>query len=138
MGTTAEFPKREDGLLGLQKAYEFKAGRANIRPMDGGLVYDALAGGNIDVAVVAATDGRIPAMNLQLLEDTASFFPDYALVPVIRADTLEANPKLGTLLEDLSGRLDDSVMQGLNAEVDVEKKTVEDVAKSFLEEQGLF
>jgi len=124
MATTAEFPKRDDGLLGLQKTYEFKAGRANIRPMDGGLVFDALNTGNVDVAVVGATDGRIAAMNLKLLADDKDFFPNYALVPVVRAEVLEAHPELQGQLEALSSTLDDATMQRLNGMVDVEKKTV--------------
>ncbi|WP_300063972.1 glycine betaine ABC transporter substrate-binding protein [uncultured Roseobacter sp.] len=137
MATTAEFPRRDDGLLGLQETYGFEAGRANIRPMDGGLVFDALSGGNVSVAVVGATDGRIAAMDLQLLQDDKSFFPNYALVPVVRAEVLEANPQIGTLLEDLSGRLDDAVMQRLNGMVDVEGKSVEQVAETYLTEEGL-
>lgn len=137
MATTAEFPKRDDGLLGLQETYGFEAGRANIRPMDGGLVFDALSTGNVDVAVVGATDGRIAAMNLSLLQDDMNFFPNYALVPVVRAEVLEANPDLQGQLEALSATLDDSTMQRLNGMVDVEKKTVEDVATTYLTEQGM-
>jgi len=137
MATTAEFPKRDDGLIGLQTAYEFEAGRANIKPMDGGLVFEALKTENADVAVVSATDGRIAAMNLKLLVDDKNFFPNYALVPVVRAEVLEANPELQGQLEALSTRLDDATMQRLNGLVDVEKKTVEEVATAFLTEQGL-
>jgi len=137
LATTAEFPKRDDGLLGLQSSYSFKAGRANIRPMDGGLVFNALNTENVDVAVVGATDGRIAAMNLRLLQDDKSFFPNYALVPVVRAEVLKANPDLQEQLETVSGMLDDITMQRLNGMVDVEKKTVEEVATSYLQEQGL-
>jgi len=42
MAMTAEFPKRQDGLLGLQETYGFEAGRRNIRPMEIGLVFPAL------------------------------------------------------------------------------------------------
>jgi osmoprotectant transport system substrate-binding protein len=137
MATTAEFPKREDGLIGLEKAYDFKAGRANIRPMEIGLVYNALAEGHVDVAVVGATDGRIAAMGLTLLKDDKNFFPNYALVPVVRRDSLEAHPDLKDILETLSQRLDDATMQRLNGEVDVEKKSIEEAATSYLKDQGL-
>lgn len=137
MGATAEFPKREDGLLGLEKRYEFKAGRANLRPMEIGLVYNALSNGDIDVATVGATDGRIAAMKLILLKDDKNFFPNYALVPVVRKATLDTHPDLQALLGSLSGKLDDSTMQRLNGAVDVEKKTVEEVAKEYLKEAGL-
>ncbi|WP_137391523.1 glycine betaine ABC transporter substrate-binding protein [Rhodoligotrophos defluvii] len=137
MGTTAEFPKREDGLLGLQKAYGFEAGREHVRPMDLGLAYRALANGDLDVISAQATDGQIAAMDLMLLEDDKGFFPNYAMTPVVRAEVLEANPDLRPILEGLAAKLDDSVMQRLNAEVDVNKKTVEEVATDFLRENGL-
>ncbi|MHA7776301.1 glycine betaine ABC transporter substrate-binding protein [Roseibium sp. M-1] len=137
MATTAEFPKRQDGLLGLQVTYGFEAGRANIKPMEIGLVFPALENGDVDVSVVAATDGRIAAMNLRLLGDDKHFFPDYALVPVVRTEVLEANPALKDLIETLSTKLDDATMQRLNGEVDVEKKAIEDVAAGYLQEQGL-
>lgn len=132
MATTAEFPKRQDGLLGLQETYGFETGRKNIRPMEIGLVFPALQNGDVDLAVVAATDGRIAAMDLILLEDDKNFFPDYALVPTIRTDILEASPKLVELLDQLSAKLDDATMQRLNGEVDVEKKSIEEVATAFL------
>ncbi|MEP7456648.1 glycine betaine ABC transporter substrate-binding protein [Phyllobacterium sp. SB3] len=137
MGATAEFPKRQDGLLGLEKTYDFKAGRSNIRPMEIGLVYNALSNGDIDVATVGATDGRIAAMKLTLLKDNKSFFPNYALAPVVRKATLDAHPDLQPLLESLSAKLNDATMQRLNGEVDVEKKPIETVAKTYLQDAGL-
>ncbi|WP_425450333.1 glycine betaine ABC transporter substrate-binding protein [Virgifigura deserti] len=137
MATTAEFPKRQDGLIGLEEAYDFEAGRANIRPMEIGLVFPALAGGDVDVSVVAATDGRIAAMDLTLLKDDKNFFPNYALVPVVRKETLEAHPDLKETLEALASKLDDATMQRLNGEVDVNKKSIDEVATTYLKEQGL-
>lgn len=137
MGTTAEFPKREDGLLGLQKAYGFEAGRENVRPMDLGLAYTALGNGDLDVVSAQATDGLIAAMDLTLLEDDKGFFPNYALTPVVRKETLDANPELKETLESLSAKLDDATMQRLNGEVEVDGKSVEEVATNFLKESGL-
>lgn len=137
MGATAEFPKREDGLIGLEKKYEFKAGRANIKPMEIGLVYPALVNGDVDVATVGATDGRIAANDLVILKDDKNFFPNYALVPVVRKETLNANPDVKEILESLSAKLDDPTMQRLNGEVDVNKKSIESVATAYLKEAGL-
>ena len=137
MGTTAEFPKREDGLLGLQEAYDFEVGRANVRPMDLGLAYRALANDDLDVVSAQATDGLIAAMDLTLLRDDKNFFPNYALVPVVRKEVLDANPDLKDILESLSAKLDDSVMQRLNGQVDVDRKSIEEVAAGFLRESEL-
>lgn len=137
MGMTAEFPKRLDGLIGLQKTYGFEAGRANVRPMQLNLAYNALANGDLDTVVAQATDGQIVALNLRMLADDAGFFPNYAMTPVIRQKVLDAHPGLKAVLESISMKLDDATMQRLNSEVDVRRKPIEAVAKSYLEEAGL-
>jgi osmoprotectant transport system substrate-binding protein len=72
-----------------------------------------------------------------VLKDDKGFFPAYALTPVVRAETLEANPELADALNALSSKLDDQTMARLNASVDVEQKSIEQVAQEFLSEQGL-
>ncbi len=137
MAVNAEFPKRPDGLPGLEKAYGFKTSRADLKPMDSGLTYQALKEGQVDIALVFATDGRIKAFNFRVLKDDKEFFPNYAIVPVVRTDTLKANPGLAAPLNALSAKLTDAVMQKLNAEVDVDKKSIEEVSKQFLTDEGL-
>ncbi|MEP7456647.1 glycine betaine ABC transporter substrate-binding protein [Phyllobacterium sp. SB3] len=137
MGTTAEFPKRPDGLLGLQETYGFEAGRANVRPMDLGLAYNALANKDLDTIAAQATDGQIAALKLRVLEDDKGFFPNYALTPVVRKEVLDAHPDLKDTLESISTKLDDTTMQRLNSEVDVERKTIETVASDYLKSSGI-
>ncbi|MDX0424088.1 glycine betaine ABC transporter substrate-binding protein [Sinorhizobium medicae] len=137
MGTTAEFPKRPDGLIGLEKVYGFETGRANVRPMDLGLAYNALANGDLDTIAAQATDGQIAALGLKVLKDDKGFFPNYALTPVVRKEVLDANPDLKETLEAVSMKLDDATMQRLNSEVDVEKKTIEAVAADYLKSLGM-
>jgi len=137
MGTTAEFPKRPDGLIGLQEVYGFEAGRANIRPMDLGLAYNALANGDLDTIAAQATDGQIAALGLKVLKDDKGFFPNYALTPVVRKAVLDEHPDLKETLEAVSTKLDDATMQRLNSEVDVEKKTIETVAADYLKSLGM-
>jgi osmoprotectant transport system substrate-binding protein len=134
---TVEFARRDDGLVGMQKTYGFSVPREAQRAMDAGLVYNALRDSQVDVGSVFATDGRVNAFNFRLLSDDRAFFPTYALTPVIRRQVLERLPALRAPLEALAAKLDDATMQRLNASVDVEKKTVEDVARTFLREQGL-
>ena len=80
---------------------------------------------------------RGAARVLTVLEDDRRFFPDYALTPVVREETLTANPDLAEQMNALSALLDDETMAGLNARVDVERATIEDVAESFLEDNEL-
>ena len=136
-GCNIEFYKRDDGLKPLQKAYGFKFPRADIKRMETGLVYKALKDGDVDVGLVFATDGRIPAFNFAVLKDTKNYFPAYAITPTVRKETLDANPDLAEHLNKLAALFDDATMSALNAEVDVDKKSVTEVARSFLKAQGL-
>ena len=135
--SNAEFYARPDGLKPLEEKYGFEFPRESVKRMDTGLVYQALKDHQVDVGLVFATDGRVPAFNFVILKDDKGFFPNYALTPVVRKQVLDANPKLADYLNALSAKLDDATMARLNASVDVDKKTVEDVARTFLKEQGL-
>lgn len=136
-GCNAEFYARPDGLKPLEEAYGFQFGRENIVRMDTGLVYQALRDSQVEVGLVFATDGRIPAFDFLVLKDDKNFFPNYAITPVIRKETLDRDPKLGDLLNAISGKLDDATMARLNAEVDVDKKSIQYVAEGFLKQQKL-
>jgi osmoprotectant transport system substrate-binding protein len=137
LASNAEFYARPDGLAPLQKTYGFEFGRENVVRMDTGLVYQALRDSQVAVGLVFATDGRVPAFDFVILTDDKGFFPNYALTPVVRKETLDKNPKLAEHLNALSAKLDDATMAKLNASVDVDKKTIEEVAASFLKAQGV-
>jgi len=136
-GLNAEFYARDDGWRPLMEAYDFNVGRRDISRMDSGLVYQALRDGQVDVGLVFATDGRIPAFGFYVLEDDKDYFPAYALTPVVRQETLELHPNVESELNELSALLDDEIMAALNAEVDVERKSIENVSKDFLEQNDM-
>ena len=136
-GLNSEFSARPDGMPGVEKTYKFKLKRSNKIKMDSGLIYTALKNKDIDVGLVFATDGRISAFNFYTLEDDLNFFPNYALVPVIRADTLKKNPSLKGILNKVSSILSDDLMRNINKQIDVERKTVKSVATEFLTKHGL-
>lgn len=135
--SNAEFYSRPDGLKPLLEMYQFEFPRDNVKRMDSGLTYQALKDRQVNIALVFATDGRVPAFNFVVLRDDKNFFPAYALTPVVRKQTLDANPKLADQLNALSAKLNDKTMAGLNASVDVDKKTVEAVSEGFLKQAGL-
>ena len=135
--SNAEFYARPDGLPGWQKAYGFEFERDNVKRMDTGLTYSALKDRQVDTAVVFATDGRIPAFNFVVLKDDKSYAAPYNLTPVVRKEILDKNPKIAEPLNALAAKLNDDTMAKLNASVDVDKKSVEDVAEGFLKANGL-
>jgi osmoprotectant transport system substrate-binding protein len=135
--SNAEFYARPDGLPGWQTAYGFEFPRDNVKRMDTGLVYSALKDRQVDTGVVFATDGRIPAFNFVVLKDDKHYAPWYNLTPVVRKEILDKYPKIADALNALAAKLNDDTMARLNASVDVDKKTVEEVASGFLKSNGL-
>src|SRR3954452_15363856 len=137
LASTAEFLTRSDGLRPLQQAYGFAFMSGNVVAMEPGAVYGALRRSDFDVGVVFATDGRISAANLIILEDDQGFFPSYLLAPVVRHPTLVRYPAIKPILESLSAQLDNETMAALNAAVDLEGLKIDDVARTFLRSRRL-
>jgi glycine betaine/choline ABC-type transport system substrate-binding protein len=135
-GGTQEFLTRPDGLPGLTATYEgLEFG--DEQGLDPGLLYQAVDAGDVDVISAFATDGRIPALGLVTLEDDLGFFPPYFAAPVVRQDLLDQDPAVAEVINKMAGRIDDETMAGLNSQIDTEGMEPEDVARAFLQEQGL-
>jgi len=131
-----EFEVREDGLPGLKSVYgDFQL--KSYKAVDPGLRYRGLIDGEADVAVAFGTDGEISAFDLVLLEDDQNLFPPYQVAPVVRQETLDANPALNDVLNALSPLITDEVMRRLNYQVSGEGQEPAEVAQAFLTEAGL-
>ncbi|EPZ52651.1 glycine betaine ABC transporter substrate-binding protein [Alicyclobacillus acidoterrestris] len=135
LGTEQDFISRSDGLSAMNKVYgtDFKS----VKSMEIGLKYKALVSGDVDVIDAFSTDGNIPANHLVLLKDDKHLFPPYYACPIIRDSVLKAHPELKAVLNKLSGKITDEDMQKLNEQVDLDHKNAADVAKTWLEQNGL-
>jgi osmoprotectant transport system substrate-binding protein len=71
------------------------------------------------------------------LEDDKSFFPVYNPVPVVRKEILDKYPEIKTILKPLADNLTTKEMQQLNMAVDVDHKSVHDVAMNWLKSKKL-
>jgi len=96
-----------------------------------------LTDGEADVAVAFGTDGEIAAFHLVLLQDDKQLFPPYQVAPVVRQQTLDANPKVAAALNAIAPKLTNETMQKLNFEVSGNKREPAEVAKEFMTQQGL-
>ena len=135
IGPTIEFPNREDGLIGLKKAYnmDFK----DVKAIDGSLRYTALVNNETQVIDAFTTDGLIEKFKLVILEDDREFFPPYDAITLIKKETLEKYPELKEVIALLDGTITDEIMRKLNYEVDINRRDVKEVAIEFLKSEGL-
>lgn len=136
MALDPEFIGRQDGFANLDSIYT----NVRFRPviLNSGLMYEALRNGSVDAACGYSTDGRIRAFQFTVLEDDRRAFPPYYCAPMLNGATYEREPEVVAALEQLSGRLNDSIMTELNYLVDYEKQSPEAVATAFLKAEGLY
>ncbi|MFJ4224470.1 glycine betaine ABC transporter substrate-binding protein [Microbacterium sp. NPDC089695] len=134
----SEFSTRDDGWPGLKAAYGFDAPDSNVTMLDTGVIYTATQkGDDCNFGEVFQTDGRIPALDLVVMEDDQDFFPSYQGGFTLKQSTLDEYPAIADVLAELSPLLTTEVMQELNAKADVDGEDPEDIAIDWLEEQGL-
>jgi osmoprotectant transport system substrate-binding protein len=136
---TDEFMVREDGLPGLEAHYGFEVPEGNTSEVEPGIMYTNVVERPDDCrfAAVFATDGRIAARDLVVLEDDQEFFPVYQPSVNVRQDVSEEWPDLADLFARVVENLDTDTLQQMNADVDEFGDEPDDVARTFLQDQGL-
>jgi osmoprotectant transport system substrate-binding protein len=131
-----ECRQRLDCKLGLEQVYGLKFKK--FVPVDVALRHEVLTKGQADVSIVFTTDPQNKREGFVLLEDDKGMFPPYNSTLVVRNDVIDkAGPDLEKTVEMVNKGLTDEVMQELNARVDLDKETPEDVAAAYLQETGL-
>jgi osmoprotectant transport system substrate-binding protein len=99
--------------------------------------YEALKTNQAEMALAYTTDARVKAYGLVTLADDKKAFAVYSAAPLFRKEILEAYPEIPAQMKKLSSLLDNDTIMDLNKAVDIDKKSVEEVAKQFLTKKGL-
>ncbi|MEO7085568.1 MAG: glycine betaine ABC transporter substrate-binding protein [Gemmatimonadaceae bacterium] len=134
-GLTADFIGRADGLPGLQRAYGMRF--RSVQPLSPAVKYQALAAGQTDVIDGYSTDGLIARYDLVVLTDDKKFFPPYEAAALVNGKFAAANPAAIDALNELSGRLDETLMRALNKRIEVDGVPAAVVAHDALASLGL-
>ena len=133
-----EFATRPDGLAGIEETYGFEYPEDLLVEMPNeGVIYDEIQrGARCTFGEVFLTDGRIEANNLYVLDDDKKFSTTYNPSLNVRTEVLERHPMLRDLFNDIAAGLDTSTLRDLNAQVDVDGRRPDEVARGFLETNG--
>ncbi|WP_046862380.1 glycine betaine ABC transporter substrate-binding protein OsmF [Microvirga massiliensis] len=139
---SAEFVESPAALPAFERVYDFKLPRDQIVILPGGdtaVTMRAAAQGvsGVNSAMVYGTDGAIAALDLVVMEDTRGAQIVYEPAPVVRAEVLNRYPAMAQTLSRVFGSLSLNRLQSLNAQIAVEGQPAREVAKSYLEQQGL-
>lgn len=101
------------------------------RSMDPSLMYQAVAGGAVDVIGAFSTDGRIAAHDLVVLTDDRGAIPPYDAVILAGSAVVARHPEAIAALRSLNGAISAEEMRRMNLAVDVEQRLPAAVARSF-------
>lgn len=138
---SAEFVESASALPAFQKAYGFTLNSDQLLVLSGGntaatLRAAALNNNDVNGAMTYGTDGGLNALDLKVLRDTLGVQPVYQPAPIVRAEVLEAYPKIRQVLEPVFESLDLETLQRLNGQVAVNGVLAEQVARDYLESLG--
>ncbi|HEY1690153.1 MAG TPA: glycine betaine ABC transporter substrate-binding protein [Solirubrobacteraceae bacterium] len=135
IGGPAEFQTRFEGLLGLKQEYGVEP---TFKPIAIELSYKALESKQVDAQVVFTTDGQLLGGKFKLLSDPKHVFGFQNVAPVISKKTLEEEgPAFEETLNEVTQLLTIEAMQQMNSAVSIDKQPAGEVAKKFLEANGL-
>jgi osmoprotectant transport system substrate-binding protein len=125
----------------LKDAYGIDISKLQVTLLDAcsSAMDDALANKTVDVAELCSTGPEIITNGWVRLEDDKSTQPADAIAPIVRNDYLAKVDKAAfeKLLNDVSAKIDTPTLAELYKQVAVDKQDIKDVAKAWLQSQGL-
>ena len=130
LALSQEFLNRKDGWPALKLSYRLPF--PDVRGLDHGLAYEALAGGRVDVMDVYSTDAKIVRYRLRVLRDDRAFFPAYDAVILYRLDFPASFPRSWQALQGLQGRISADQMTVMNAAAELSAVPFSTIAEDFL------
>lgn len=137
--SSAEFTTREDGLPGVEQAYEFDLPADSIVSTEQAISMTALAKDELcNFSYATSTDPQIQTFDLTVLEDDKAFFPVYNPAVNMRTDVYEAHQaEYDELFGAISELLTQDTILDLNGQVEIDGIPVERVAEGFLTDNGI-
>ena len=141
LSTGDEFAQRPDGLPAFYRTYGFELSEDQLIIIAGATpaqTEQALASGqnNVNVAMAYGTDGALMAYDFVVLDDPLGAQPVFQPTPVFRGEVIRAYPEIAGILNPIFAMFDNPTLQGLNAAVEVDGLSAEQVACDFLLENG--
>jgi osmoprotectant transport system substrate-binding protein len=128
---------RLDCEAGLREEYGIDITKVLPLGYAGDQTYQSVLDGESDLGQTSTTDGTLESLGLVVLDDDQEIQPAQNLVPAVAEDFLEQNEGVADILNELMAALDTETLTELNGRMAVDREKPEDVARDFLESEGL-
>jgi osmoprotectant transport system substrate-binding protein len=135
LGAGPEFKTRYQGVVGLKKVYGLSFKSFKSLDPGGPLTKAALKKNQIQVANIFSTDSSIQTDKLVVLQDPKNLFLAQNVTPVIQKSKVKGD--VSSTIDAVSAALTTEDLTKYLAEVAVDKKSYDSVAKEFLDANNL-
>ena len=137
VGARPEFRNRFQGLKGMRSEYGLT--NAKFKQLALGIQYQALDSGDVDTANVFSTDAQLASGKYTVLKDPKGVFGYQHVAMVMNKDKYEAlgGAEFFGVIDSVSKLLTNDAMISMNKAVAIDKQDEAEVAKSFLQANGL-
>jgi osmoprotectant transport system substrate-binding protein len=137
VGARPEFRDRFQGLKGMRSEYGLN--NAQFKQLALGIQYQALDSGDVDSANVFSTDAQLASGKYTVLEDPKGVFGYQHVAMVMNEDKFEqlGGQQFFDVIDEVSALLTNEAMISMNKAVAIDKQDEAEVARSFLEANGL-
>ncbi len=134
---TPECPERAKCEIGLKELYGIDI--TEDLPLGFGSVQNkqAVVEGRAQLGLSGTTDGTLSDLGLVVLEDDQGLQNADNLLPVVNVEGPAGTEEVAEILNALSALLTSDDLAELNRRVDEDREQAADVARSYLEEEGL-
>jgi len=134
LGGPPECPTRPFCQPGLETTYGLKF--KSFKPLDAGgpLSKNALANGDVDVALIFTSDGAVQARNFVILQDDKHLQNADNVVPILR--TQKVNDEIKSIWNSISSKLTTDDLVAMNKKADVDKEDPATLADQWLRDHG--
>jgi osmoprotectant transport system substrate-binding protein len=137
LAAQAPFKGRFAGVKGMEKVYGIK--NVEFKAITPGLQYKALDRGDVDTADAFTTDPQLSSGRYTILEDTKGVFGFQNVIFVVSKDKYEAlgGQQFMDIINSVNKLLTEPAIRAMNKAVLTDKQEPADVARAFLEANGL-
>ena len=128
---------RTDCAGGLSKDYGIKVTKVLPLGYASPQTYDSVLKGEAQLGETSTTDASLTSQGLVLLQDDKGIQPVQNLIPAVSTDFLKKHADVKDVLNSLMAKLTTDDLTQLNGKVGNERQKPGDVAKKYLQDQGL-
>jgi osmoprotectant transport system substrate-binding protein len=128
---------RTDCAGGLSKDYGIKITKVLPLGYASPQTYDSVLKGEAQLGETSTTDASLTSQGLVLLQDDKGIQPVQNLIPAVSTEFLKKHADVKDVLDSLMAKLTTDDLTQLNGKVGNERQKPEDVAKQYLQDQGL-